>query len=169
MFGCSSALGLVCIFVYWCTYSHTLAEYSSMVSEICNCECPPVIPALCAVIPQHTYVEHYLNLCMHCHILRVSHKSDVNITCYLHSITLKKSIVYVHREQEKHLLPHSFIPTKLSFHISDFSCSFTQWVKRLYYHFPIVVRPRSTCWEMITWYANANHFISHSLHLFHLV
>ena len=93
-----------------------------------------------------------LHLRMHCHILWVSHTSDMNMTCYLHSITLKKAIVYVHSGQEKCLLPHSIIPTKLSFHISDFSYSFTQWVKRLYYHFSIVARPKSTCWEMTTGY-----------------
>ena len=87
----------------------TLAPYSIMIPE--NCKCPALIPALCAVIPQHTCFEHNLHLHMHCHISWVSHTSDMNMTCYLHSIALKKAIVYVHSGPEKCLLPRSVIPT----------------------------------------------------------
>ena len=68
-------------------------------------------PALFAVITQHTCVEHNLHSHIHCHISRVSHRNDMNITCYLHCITLKKAIVYIYSGPGKRLLPHSIIST----------------------------------------------------------
>ena len=89
----------------------------------------------------------------------VSHTSDVNITFCLHSIALKKAIVYVYTgEQEKRLLPHSIIPTN-TLHIFDLFIHIYEAIlilihtldeMSILYHSPKVVRPKSTCWEMIT-------------------
>ena len=153
-------------------YPHTLVAYSSTiytrnlhfyisVQQQCSYLC------LCAVITQHTCFEHNLHLHMQYHAPWVSPTSDMNITCYLHSITM--SIVYVHSGQEKCLLPHSIIPMNavLSLFWSHFHILMhTVGETSVIYYSPKVFRPRCTFGDDTMMYMPSQII---SLHVFYWV
>ena len=78
-----------------------------------------------------------------------------NLACYILYV-IQFTIVYTYHSRRQHC---SSDPTTCSpFTVpKPFSYSYTQWVKRLYYHLPRVDRPWFTCWITITWHANSNH------------
>ena len=93
-----------CISIHWlCILARSLKFVIASVQQWSCIVCSNYTAYMC-------WTQH-LHLHIHCHILWVSHTSDMNTTCYMHSITLKKAIVYVHSGPERHLLPHSIIPT----------------------------------------------------------
>ena len=121
-FNCSSTIGLslfieLCIPTCWL---HIPGQYLKFAITSVQ-----QLSSLCLCRSNYTAYMCWtqLHLHMHCHILWVSHTSDMKITCYLHSIP-----------EEGCLLQHSIIPTNAVLsHFILKSFSYTQWVKCLYY------------------------------------